>query len=120
MTPCPLLAHSLHRLVHPRELAPGEDTADLAPPVHARRDVDARHEAFDGPRAEALHRLLHLDRECVIVVLVADEHREHVVIDGHCCVPPSRDLSQRPGSASVSQERAAREPRPSHRAFWQS
>ena len=45
------------------EVAPGEDTADLAPPVHARGDVDAGYEAFDEPGAKALHRLLHLDRE---------------------------------------------------------
>ena len=88
-----------------QEVAPGEDTADLAPPVHARRDVDAGHEAFDEPRAEALYRPLHFDREHVIVVLVADEHRELVVRDRHCFVPPSRVSVSAPIVAPVQYPR---------------
>jgi hypothetical protein len=55
------------------EVAAGEAAADLAPPIQARRDVDAGHEAINLLRArgEAFQGLLHLDRECVIVLFVA-------------------------------------------------
>jgi hypothetical protein len=63
--------------------------ADLAPPVHAHRDVDVGHETLDGLLgAEAFHRVLQHDRECLIVVLVADEHPELVIRNGHCSVLP--------------------------------
>ena len=64
-------------------VALAEDALDLPPPVHTRRNIDAGHEAVDELR-EAFHGGLHFGRKCVILVLVADEHPKHVVIDAHC------------------------------------
>jgi hypothetical protein len=60
----------------------------ISPPVHARRDVDAGHETVDlRAGGEAFQSLLDLDRERVIVLLVADEHLEYVVSVGHRFLP---------------------------------
>jgi hypothetical protein len=79
-----------------KEVALGEVAADRTPPVPARRYVNARDEAFNllPTRGKAFQRPLHLDRECVILVLVADEYHEDVVSFGQGFFPPFQDANQ--------------------------
>ena len=68
-------------------VAARQRTADLAPPVHTRGDVDVGDEAVDHLPIEAFDGVLHFDRQRMVIVLVADEHRELVIADSHGLPP---------------------------------